>query len=147
MRCRQDLKKNTIEETAVPSVKTSNTDAVYKNKNKRLLQLSCPIVLPNPLSCSVMNKICLNQYCVVRISAGFVTNPTVNRSSGLSGGEVTAAVFGFLALFALFGALVYIIIKPPEQLQPYILPGTTHSSYIRPTYNEMKLQQFHHSEN
>ena len=31
-------------------------------------------------------------------------------------------MIGFLALFALFGAIMFVLIKPPEALKPYILP-------------------------
>ena len=64
----------------------------------------------------------VNIYCDTSLlAAGFFLD-TPSQSSGLSGGEITAAVFGFLALFALFGGLVYILFRPPEPLKPYVLP-------------------------
>ena len=46
----------------------------------------------------------------------------------LSGGEVFAAIFGFVALFAIFGGAAYALIRPPNALKPYVLPNYTQNS-------------------
>ena len=66
----------------------------------------------------------INEYGSILFPIVFVAGFVVveNTSNGLSGGEITAAVFGFFALFALFGAAIYVLFRPPEALKPYILP-------------------------
>ena len=63
---------------------------------------------------------------------GFVSNQAADDSTsdGLSGGQITGIVFAFLILTALFVGAIFIILRPPDALKPYLAPppNTTGSS-------------------
>ena len=54
----------------------------------------------------------------------------IPHSNKLPEGEVAAAVIGFLALFALFGFALFVLIKPPQVLQQYIMPSDETPSVV-----------------
>ena len=43
-------------------------------------------------------------------------------SNAMTAGEIVAAVFGFIALFALFAVAVIVIMRPPKSLEKYLGP-------------------------
>ena len=60
-----------------------------------------------------------HDFCLI-VSAGFRT--IRSSSSGLSGGEIAGTVIGFTCLFALFATAMFVLIRPPDALKPYVLP-------------------------